>query len=1466
MAEVGVLQLTIEDHSESAARGLGRLADVLERVRNAVGSGLGLEGTSNEIEKIAKVVNDAISGSTITKLGQFADALKGLKGINLKSVANAMQGFDQGAAIENTKDQVNALSTEFTKAWTAMNTFYTKYAEIKSLVTGTNTPLLGSGGVAPENALSTQVWTGPNWSPDWTHGENFHPGWISDIDKVREDAIEVESTVSDAMEETAQAASGAADAISDGMTVASGAMEGAARSTGTVTDGMVEVEASVEAATGSAHRFADALDFIKTKAKGAWSSLWQMRDGVNGLKGAFQKMFPTLSTFLSGMGRIAKYRLIRTIIKQITSGMSEGIQNVYHYSKAIGSEFAPAMDSAATALLQMKNSIGAALAPMIQSLIPYLQIVVNWFITAINWVNQFVSLLRGQQTWTRAVPKTTQAFEDQTKAAKKTGAAIKDLLADWDELNIIQSESGGGGGGSGSDLSENYLSMFEQVRRYEGWIKNLVDGIKETFGDVWSLIKRIGIAILGWKLSSVFTGWLGTLAGFVGAGALIGLEFDISTMLNKKYLETGEIGWLIADVLQALVGGVLMKKMLSNVLAGKYAYLGIPIMLAVNATARIFTLLGNADVSALSKEGLISNVVSALEIGGVAGYLAYTSGASMGQALTGGAAAVLITFGALTNLKADVDAVRNGEVTADTIKAKALGSIALSAGSAIAAKLFVPGLSVAQAAGFGLATGAAAFLLTFGAILGITATTRAVKSGITPDVIYDDAKSSLTMGLGSTILIKGITGNSWTISGAAGGGVALIVASALIGIQATTEVVKNGAITKDTIIEDAIASLLAGGGVALIGGTLCGLGAGAALVAGGWAALAVFGALIGIQAILQSVAKEPLKWGDKKLTDEQVQEFVLGGKRFFSVNVPVVLEMVDKTTQEHTTAKQSLAESMTQVWGTFHVIQLGIAKTQDYEAMETDVNNVVDKIHEYTLTARNQEKLTLYLFPSLAENEDVKNGKWLQGNSSGWDLIDQWSTSTGKHIGDLIVKEEAGTITAGEKQVLTALMTQLDKVTMGVKRARINAEAESDFFYGMGSLGDLDQNSFEKVTELYKDYRGKLKEGYKKMAYEMLSMQEELVVRLYAIDPNSDEYKKAVAYRDWLRENVFSVADEEADRAGRPGQTKVLKGIQKVWGNALEGYAASWKDSIIKGGPVFDDTFNELIGIDKFAPDVKKISGGVKDWMLNIIAETDPMLAQALKDNDINPWAVLPDFLKNTIFEELKESYGDDIANKVVKYMESTYGEIEDKTDQFNNDILNGIWQAQSAFGSFAEGLGAFEEAPEIVTDVVVDNQIDEPIVMPEINNADFIESLSVAAADTEEMVRRIRTAIESLSGVGFGMNFSGLAGVISASIPKMATGGMPKSGDLVMANENGKFEMMGRMGNQPVIANNQQIVDGISAGVERANSAVESRLNTIETLLTRMLNKEFVARAVPGSGWAEHNARSDEAYNRVTG
>lgn len=64
-----------------------------------------------------------------------------------------------------------------------------------------------------------------------------------------------------------------------------------------------------------------------------------------------------------------------------------------------------------------------------------------------------------------------------------------------------------------------------------------------------------------------------------------------------------------------------------------------------------------------------------------------------------------------------------------------------------------------------------------------------------------------------------------------------------------------------------------------------------------------------------------------------------------------------------------------------------------------------------------------------------------------------------------------------------------------------------------------------------------------------------------------------------------------------------------------------------------------------------------------------------------------------------------------------------------------------------------------------------------------------------------------------------------SIEVPKIdvkwyASGGYPKVGDIFGANENG-IEMMGTMGSKPVVANNQEIIAGISAGVKQAMAEV---------------------------------------------
>ena len=85
----------------------------------------------------------------------------------------------------------------------------------------------------------------------------------------------------------------------------------------------------------------------------------------------------------------------------------------------------------------------------------------------------------------------------------------------------------------------------------------------------------------------------------------------------------------------------------------------------------------------------------------------------------------------------------------------------------------------------------------------------------------------------------------------------------------------------------------------------------------------------------------------------------------------------------------------------------------------------------------------------------------------------------------------------------------------------------------------------------------------------------------------------------------------------------------------------------------------------------------------------------------------------------------------------------------------------------------------------------------------------------------------------------NGLAGILGihidlipeVSIPRLATGGFVDEGQLFIANEAGA-EMVGAMGRRTVVANNEQIVEGISAGVTVANDGVIAAIYALMNLI----------------------------------
>lgn len=468
---------------------------------------------------------------------------------------------------------------------------------------GSSPLLLGDGGVSPEKTLSTMVDYSEQWKQDWIIGE----GTVSDV---AEETERVAASTRDATQEAEKYDKVFANILQEKEKEAKLAEQIRAQresmfysgerkhtdisESNAMADGLTQLDllqAKLREAEFEYNKFVNTLGAGSSKAIKKGLEVQKLRDSIcqykndleeankaedasaiisnkltsvwNGLKGGIERMFPTLTGLIKRFGQIVKYRMLRSILKHITSGFSEGVKNVYEYSKAVGTSLAPAMDQAATALQQMKNSIGAAVAPVIQALVPVLQTVVSWFITAINYLNQFFALLNGQNTWTRALPEQAEAFEKSTKSAKSASKATKDLLADWDELNIIQSQSNGGGAGA-AKTAEEYSQMFEEVNEFSQSVKDIVNFINDHLGGIPGILKKAGAILLGWKLGKAFLNGINTLkslsvmAGLTLSIVGITLSADAGYSIGKNGLSPANLAEAIGGIASSALGGALI--------------------------------------------------------------------------------------------------------------------------------------------------------------------------------------------------------------------------------------------------------------------------------------------------------------------------------------------------------------------------------------------------------------------------------------------------------------------------------------------------------------------------------------------------------------------------------------------------------------------------------------------------------------------------------------------------------------------------------------------------------------------------------------------------------------------------------------------------------------------------------------------------------------------------------------------
>lgn len=266
--------------------------------------------------------------------------------------------------------------------------------------------------------------------------------------------------------------------------------------------------AASQTATQSTNQAAFALRFFSRSA--------------NDATGAVKKNDTFFAQLSRSIKNIMFYRLVRGAIKSIMKAAIQATQAMAIWSQqfdtgATGSlaSFNDNVSSIASNMLFMRNAIMAAVEPIISLLTPAFNMLASAIANAFNMLSQFLSALTGRSFYNKAI-KNNVNYANSLKQGSK---AQKAFLAGFDELEVVQSKSGGSGAGSTMGIDPGSMWSQEQVTPdmeaivsplKKAWqdaldnMKSIWDAHKdslfasaqELFSAIWNLMTTIDISIL----------------------------------------------------------------------------------------------------------------------------------------------------------------------------------------------------------------------------------------------------------------------------------------------------------------------------------------------------------------------------------------------------------------------------------------------------------------------------------------------------------------------------------------------------------------------------------------------------------------------------------------------------------------------------------------------------------------------------------------------------------------------------------------------------------------------------------------------------------------------------------------------------------------------------------------------------------------------------------------------------------
>lgn len=236
---------------------------------------------------------------------------------------------------------------------------------------------------------------------------------------------------------------------------------------------MDEYSAKAEESAKKTNIFKSAMDRLNSSARSSGS----------GIGGALKKFIKY------GLGMASVYMLFNKLRKVI----SEGIKNFSKFDSVTNKN----MSALQSSFSKLKNSIVAAVAPLLNTLLPIVTKVVGYVTSAIDKIGQSLALVFGQKTYAKAADTWedyANGVDDASNAAKKAQKNFSGL----DEISVWDSGSSGDGSPAAlfetADISKDAASspltgVFETI-------KDAIEKIKPTLSDLGEAITKI-FPILG---------------------------------------------------------------------------------------------------------------------------------------------------------------------------------------------------------------------------------------------------------------------------------------------------------------------------------------------------------------------------------------------------------------------------------------------------------------------------------------------------------------------------------------------------------------------------------------------------------------------------------------------------------------------------------------------------------------------------------------------------------------------------------------------------------------------------------------------------------------------------------------------------------------------------------------------------------------------------------------------------------